>query len=103
MHDRKPSDSTTGPEPARAIDFRSGYIAGRRDAATPDWRDAVAAVREALDIPHPRTAGDAEVFHEILDQRLMQALVMMRSVLDRDNADVAWHVEHLRARLAEMP
>jgi hypothetical protein len=28
---------------------------------------------------------------------------MLRSVLDRDDADVPWHVEYLRARLAEMP
>jgi hypothetical protein len=40
----------------------------------PDWREALAAVREALDVPYPRTVADGEVYREILDRRLMRAL-----------------------------
>ncbi|WP_433187772.1 hypothetical protein [Actinoallomurus sp. CA-150999] len=71
--------------------------------ARPDWRDALVAVREALDIPYARMVGDEEIYKEILDRRLMQTLVTLRNILDRDDADVAWHVAYLRERLAEMP
>ncbi|MCO6010535.1 hypothetical protein NE236_36815 [Actinoallomurus purpureus] len=97
MRNRKTHDRV------RDLYYRAGYIAGRRDGARPDWRDALTAVRDALDIPYPRTAGDEEIYKEILDRRLMQALVTLRSILDRDDADVAWHVEYLRAKLVEMP
>ncbi|GAA0348083.1 hypothetical protein NE235_10835 [Actinoallomurus spadix] len=98
-------DKPTGeaPDSTQSPNYQAGYPAGRRDGGTPDWRDALAAVREALDIPYPRTAGDEEVYREILDRRVMQALVMLRGVLDRDDANVAWHVEYLRGKLAEMP
>lgn len=73
----------------------------------PDWRDALAAVREALDIPYPRTAGDEEVYKGILDRRLMQARVTIRSILeagdDGDAEDMAWYVADLRKQLAAMP
>lgn len=91
-------ESTNTPPPA-------GGECPPRPGETPpiDWRDALAAVREALDIPYAKTAGDEEIYREILDRRLMQALVMLRGVLDEDDPPVAWRVEYLRAKLAEMP
>lgn len=73
----------------------------------PDWRDALAAVREAIDIPYPLTAADEETYQAILDRRLMQTRVTVRAILDAGDAgdaeDVAWHVAYLRKQLAAMP
>lgn len=69
----------------------------------PDWRDALAAVREAIDIPSPKTRGDEEIYQAILDRRLLQTRVMIRAILDDENTDVAWYVAYLRKQLAAMP
>jgi hypothetical protein len=69
-------------------------------------RDALAAVFEALDIPHGATVGDQEIRDRILLERAGHARVMLASVLDPDRAghpDVEWSVGYLRARLAEHP
>ena len=53
--------------------------------------DALAAVREALDIPHAATVGDDETRAKILDHRLGHAVAMLQSILDRDPiADIPW-------------
>lgn len=66
--------------------------------------DALAAVREALDIPHPATVGDGETYDRILSERVMHAVVMLRSVLREDGpSDVPWSVAYLREKLAEHP
>src|ERR1700730_12173927 len=67
-------------------------------------RDALEAVREALDIPHAATVGDEEIRAKILDQRLGHAVVMLAGILGEDPApDIPWSVAYLRARLAEHP
>lgn len=66
--------------------------------------DALAAVAEALDIPHGATAGDQETRGRILLERAGHAVVMLRSILgDHATLDVPWPVEYLRARLGEHP
>lgn len=67
------------------------------------YRDALVAVREALDIPHAATAGDEEIRQRIFDRRLIQVTTMLRFVLDEDDADVAWHVAYMRGEVAKFP
>lgn len=67
-------------------------------------RDLLAAVLEAIDIPHPATIGDGETHDRVLNDRAMHAAVALRSVLDdKPLTDVEWTTEYLRARLAEHP
>jgi hypothetical protein len=68
-------------------------------------RDALAAVLEALDIPHAATMGDQETRNKILLERAGHAVVMLRSVLDGEHPapDAPWSVAYLRERLAEHP
>lgn len=66
--------------------------------------DALAVVREALDIPYAATVGDDETRAKILDQRLGYAVAMLQGILDRDPiADIPWSVAYLREKLAEHP
>lgn len=63
----------------------------------------LAAVLEALDIPHPATIGDTETRDRILADRAMHTVIALRSVLDGDPVGVEWNTEYLRERLAEHP
>lgn len=86
--------------------------------ARDDLLDALRAVLDALDIPHPATVGDSEAHARILNMRVMHAVVMLQSVMrtaDRrepssarqwtpgDLREVRWSTEYLRDRLAEHP
>ena len=66
-------------------------------------RDALAAVLEALDIPHAGTVGEQEIRDRILVERAGHALVMLSGILGGDTFDPAWSVAYLRERLAEHP
>ena len=73
-----------------------------------DLLDALRAIREALDIPHPATVGDGEIHDAILKERVLHTVVMLGNIFPADGrpcaADVVpWSVEYLRARLAEHP
>lgn len=72
------------------------------DPAAP-YRDLLAAIREAIDIPHAATVGWEEKRAEILDRRLTQALIALRDVESVSAADLTWHTSYLRERLAEHP
>lgn len=63
----------------------------------------LAAVLEALDIPHPATIGDSEQHAKVLADRVMHARIALRSVLDGDPVGIEWTTEYLRERLAEHP
>ncbi|MFD8156600.1 hypothetical protein [Streptomyces malaysiensis] len=68
------------------------------------YRDLLAAVLEALDIPHPATVGDAERHGEVLADRAMHAAIALRSVLaDEPFLDVAWTTAYLREQFAKTP
>ncbi|WP_406171191.1 hypothetical protein [Streptomyces sp. NBC_00996] len=74
--------------------------------ARPDepLRELLAAVLEALDIPHPATVGDSEAHDRILIDRVMHAKIALHSVLTDDcPLGVNWNVQYLRERLAEHP
>ncbi|MFF3460990.1 hypothetical protein ACWCQN_39985 [Streptomyces sp. NPDC001984] len=73
---------------------------------TPDGavRELLAAVLEALDIPHPATVGDTEAHDRLLNDRAMHAAIALRSVLeDKPVMEVEWTTRYLRERLAEHP
>jgi hypothetical protein len=68
-----------------------------------ELRNALEAVREALDIPHAATVGDEETRTAILLERVRHTVVMLGSVLREDPVHLPWHVAYLRDRLAEHP
>jgi hypothetical protein len=67
-------------------------------------RELLAAVLEAIDLPHPATVGDEPAHRELLAGRAMHAAVALRTVLaaERDG-EPAFSTAYLRERLAEMP
>jgi hypothetical protein len=67
-------------------------------------RDLLAAVLEALDIPHPATVGGAEAHDRLLATRVMHARIALRNLLD-DGPDLgpAWSAKYLRERLTSHP
>lgn len=65
--------------------------------------DFLAAVLEALDIPHPATVGDSEQHAAVLADRVMHAAIALRSTLDGHPCDIEWTTAYLRERLAEHP
>ena len=78
------------------------------EPAREELLDALRAVRDALNIPHPATVGDGETHDQILKERVLHAVVMLQNIVPDDGrpcaADVIpWSVEYLRARLAEHP
>lgn len=68
-----------------------------------ELRDALEAVREALGIPHAATLRDDEVRAEVLQVRVMHALLMVDAILDDGHADPAWIVAYCRQQLAGHP
>lgn len=66
-------------------------------------REVLDVVLEALDIPYAATAGDDETRQKILDQRLMQLVVSLRTLRDDPGRDAAWTLAYLREKLAEHP
>lgn len=74
-----------------------------KDPGSATLRDALAAVLEALDIPHAATMGGQKIRDRILVERVGHAVIMLASVLGADTFDPAWSVAYRRARLAEHP
>lgn len=68
-------------------------------------RELLAAVVEALDIPHPATVGDSERYRQLLEDRAMHAVIALRGVLADGGfpLGIEWVTGRLRARLAEHP
>lgn len=66
-------------------------------------REALDAVRDALDIPHAATVGEQETRDRILVERAGHAVVMLQSILGADTFDPAWSIAYLREQLAKHP
>jgi hypothetical protein len=67
---------------------------------------AVHALREvlgALDIPHPATVGDGEVYDKILAERVMHAKIFLRNFLDGGDSEPGWQLDYFRQKIAEHP
>lgn len=73
--------------------------AGGKPIAT----QALQAVLEALDIPHPATVGDGKLRDKILADRTRHAVVFLQSFLDADRSDPEWSLGYFREKLAENP
>jgi hypothetical protein len=70
----------------------------------PPVRDLLAAVLEALDIPHPATTGGEQAHDRLLNTRAVHAAIALRAVLDDGpGLGAAWNAHYLRERLAEHP
>lgn len=69
-----------------------------------EMRNLLAALLEAIDLPHPATVGGEPVHDRLLAARTMHARITLRNLLD-DGPDLgpAWAAEYLRERLAEHP
>ena len=80
--------------------------AERAEQLAAERLDALAAVREAIDIPYAATVGDDETRTAILLRRVMQLSVFLGSIM-RDQPQPDWLMPHsiayLRERLAEHP
>lgn len=73
-------------------------------ALPPAGRDLLAAVLEALDIPHPATRGGAEAYTRIRDERATNVVIVLRNLLDeKPLMHIEWMTAYLRDRLAENP
>ncbi|WP_328846097.1 hypothetical protein [Streptomyces sp. NBC_00258] len=70
-----------------------------------ELRDLLAAVLEAIDLPHPATVGGNEAHDQLLAVRVTHARIALRAVLDDTPGDLgpAWNAAYLRERLAEHP
>jgi hypothetical protein len=74
------------------------------DPTASDLREALAAVVEALSVPHAAAVGDDETRTKILLDRLGHMVVMLQGVLGENaTVDLPWSVAYLRGRLAERP
>jgi hypothetical protein len=80
-------------------------VSGGDQQLTRDYRSALEAVLEALDIPHAATMADDEIRTKILVERAGHAVVMLRAIMHDEHPapDAAWSVNYLRERLAEHP
>ena len=65
--------------------------------------DLLAAVLEALDIPHPATVGDVETHDRILAERAMHAVIALQGVMQGHPLGIEWTTAYLRERLTEHP
>lgn len=70
---------------------------------TPEVRDLLAAVLEAIDLPHPATAGGSEVHDRLLAARAVHARIALRNLLDGPSLGPAWTAQYLRKRSAQHP
>lgn len=66
-------------------------------------RDLLAAVLEALDLPHPATVGGTEAHDRLLNDRAAHAKIALRSVLEGHPLGIEWTAAYLRERLAKHP
>jgi hypothetical protein len=93
---------------SRKAEQTPAHVAGALPAATSpdevrDLRALLAAILEAIDVPHPATTGGAEVADRLLSARAMHVRVALRALLDDGVSDAGWTAAYLRERLAEHP
>lgn len=75
-----------------------------RDPIHPEAvRDFLAAVLEALNIPHPATIGDSEQHARLLADRVMHAVIALQHTIDGHPLGIEWTTEYLREQLAAVP
>lgn len=84
------------------VDHRGGEcVYPPRDGTADVYRGALELVREALDIPHAKTAAGDEVRTEILHARVNHVTVMIDAVLGRAHPE--WSIKWAREQIARHP
>lgn len=75
-----------------------------RDPIPEPARDLLAAVLEAIDIPHSATMGSADAHDRVLNDRVMHVRIALREVLGDDpSLDIEWTTAYLREQLLKHP
>ncbi|MGW2837130.1 hypothetical protein ACWCWD_04950 [Streptomyces sp. NPDC001493] len=70
---------------------------------SPDTREFLAAVKEAIDLPAPATFGDLTEYLRLLSDRALDAVIALTGALgEPETADwgLGWHTDYLRRQLA---
>ncbi|WP_371800707.1 hypothetical protein OHA38_14240 [Streptomyces sp. NBC_01732] len=70
---------------------------------SPDTREFLAAVKEAIELPAPATFGDRAEYLRLLEDRALDAVIALTGALgEPESADwgLGWHTDYLRRRLA---
>ena len=91
----------------------TGADAPRATTDTNPYRDALAVVLEAIDMPAPATAGDVDRYRQVLEDRVRCVRVSLRAIVQHLDANpgvapddgtglIAFHVRYLRESLAEI-
>ncbi|MEV7145937.1 hypothetical protein AB0O05_05500 [Streptomyces sp. NPDC093084] len=67
-----------------------------------DTREFLAALLDAINLPHPATVGDSEEYLRLLEDRTLDAVVALG---EPPNADwgLGWHTAYLREQVAKKP
>ena len=75
-----------------------------RPEAEHQLHEALTAVLQALDIPHPATVGDVEVHDRILRERVLHTVIFLLDMTD-DSRGLSreWALDYFRSKLAEHP
>jgi hypothetical protein len=88
------------PQPTPQTSAAARERTERAEQLATDCLDALAAVREAVDIPYAATAGDEQVRTPILLHRVMALCVFLSRALSEDDVSgLLWSVAYLRERL----
>ncbi|MGY1499163.1 hypothetical protein ACW4TU_21690 [Streptomyces sp. QTS52] len=66
-------------------------------------RDLLAAVLDALDLPHPACVGGTEAHDRLLNTRAVHARIALRSALEEHPLGIEWTTTYLREQLAKHP
>ncbi|MER6527642.1 hypothetical protein [Streptomyces sp. NPDC001508] len=68
------------------------------------YRELLAAVLEALDIPFSATVGDSDRYREALADRAMHAVLALRALTEGEQPlGVEWTTAYLREQLTKTP
>jgi hypothetical protein len=73
---------------------------------SPDTREFLAAVLDAINLPAPATFGDREAFARLLEDRVLDAVIALTGALgEPPTADwgLGWHTDYLRKQIAKTP
>lgn len=70
-----------------------------------EYREALEAVRDALDLPHAATVGGDEVRSQIIGDRLTHVTLFLEHALadPPSPGGIAWSIAYFRERIAEHP
>src|SRR4051812_11842282 len=69
-----------------------------------DYKDALKAIKDALDLPYAATASGDEIRSGLVESRVMIVNHLLKAVLeDRPGLDLAWEIRFVTDRIAGQP